>query len=121
MKQNSISSSISIPKLDRNNYENLFNVYQDQNGYWYYNLLENLYIPPDLGEEYFFYDYSVGDVVYWTYLSYKHYGVIDFWWLLLIINNVTNPFADWESGKRIKILKHEYIETVISSMNENIT
>lgn len=31
-------------------------------------------------------------------ISYKCYGVVDFWWLLMFLNDIENPFTDLEEG-----------------------
>jgi hypothetical protein len=31
-------------------------------------------------------------------ISYKCYGSVDYWWIILLVNNITNPFTDLVEG-----------------------
>jgi len=36
-------------------------------------------------------------------ISYKVYGTIDFWWIILLVNNIDNPFKDLVVGTILQI------------------
>jgi len=36
-------------------------------------------------------------------ISYKCYGVVEFWWIILLVNNIENPFTDLEEGAILTI------------------
>jgi len=55
-----------------------------------------------------------------TTLSYNAYGTIDLWWLILIINNITNPIKDLPIGKKIKLIKPQYIEQVLQTIESQL-
>jgi len=42
-----------------------------------------------------FIEYQIADGETPEKTSYSLYGVTDFWWLILTINNITNPYAQW--------------------------
>jgi len=44
-------------------------------------------------KEYFDTDIEEGETP--ESLSYKHYGTTDYWWIVLIFNNIIDPFYDW--------------------------
>ena len=36
-------------------------------------------------------------------ISYKLYGTVNFWWILMLVNGITNPLCDMEVGQILKI------------------
>lgn len=36
-------------------------------------------------------------------ISYKAYGAVDFWWLLMMYNKINSPLTDMEVGTLLKI------------------
>jgi hypothetical protein len=113
MFQNSIED---LPKLENENYENIFNVYQDNSGYYFYNLLQTLVIPSDLPEGYYD-NYSIvyGDT--WPLISYKNYNTPNLWWAILPVNNITDPTKTPTPGNQIKILKSRYVSEILSQIS----
>jgi hypothetical protein len=112
MYQNSINE---LPKLKNYNYENIFNVYQDTDNRYFYNLLQTISIPDNLPEGY----YDEYNVVYgdtWPFISFKVYENPNLWWLITSVNSVINPTIQPEVGTRIKILKSRFASFIISQI-----
>jgi nucleoid-associated protein YgaU len=101
MKRNDI---IDIPdKIFFQNYENLFKVYQTDNGDYFYNILRNVNIPIDLNSEYYHtYITAPGDT--WTLIAYEIYDDVRLWWILCLVNKIKNPLLLPEPGTELKIL-----------------
>lgn len=36
-------------------------------------------------------------------ISYKCYGTVNFWWIIMSVNNIENPLIDLEEGQLLKI------------------
>ena len=36
-------------------------------------------------------------------LSYKLYGTEQYWWIVCLVNDIQNPFSDFEEGQILKI------------------
>jgi len=36
-------------------------------------------------------------------ISYRYYGTVRFWWVIMLINGIDNPLADMEVGQILKI------------------
>ena len=99
MKQNEISD---LPKLDAENFENIFNVYNDENGMYFYNLLQTVVFPPNLPLNLFTtYSISYGDT--WPYISYKTLNSPNLWWIILLANDILDPTKMPKNGTLIKI------------------
>lgn len=49
----------------------------------------------DLGNFYIFQKYQVNSGQTPESVSYKLYGTTDYFWTLLVINNIVNPYLDW--------------------------
>ena len=103
--------------LSKYRYENIFKVYQDPNTYYYYNILKNINIPNDIDPEYYTLE-NVNFDIPLTNISYKFYNTIELWWLILIVNKISNLFL---SGvHQIKIIKPKYIDEIINSIHKQL-
>lgn len=114
MKQNQIKD---LPNLNIENYENIFNVYQEENGMYYYNLLNTVVFPPNLPANAFSqYTIKYGDT--WPFISYKVYNTPNLWWLILLANNIINPINSIEVGKQILIPIESVAKEVLSQTSK---
>lgn len=105
--QNSIDG---LTHLDNYRFENIFRIYQDDKTYYYYNILRNISFPTDLDPTYYTIE-TVNFDLPLTTISYKFYFTIELWWLILVVNNITNPFIS--GTKKIKIIKPQYVDDII--------
>lgn len=112
MKQNEIQD---LPKLNSENLENIFNVYQDKNGAYFYNLLQTIEFPKNLPPNLFtVYTTKYGDT--WPFISYKVYNTPNLWWLILIANNIQNATFIPKPGTAIAIPITDVAREVISQL-----
>lgn len=104
-------------------YENIFNVYEitneNNNVYAFYNILSKVSIPSDLSDDVFQY-LIVQSEMPLTALSYDIYKSQHLWWLIIAVNNIKNPVRLLSAGSKIKIIKPEYIESVLNSIKQKI-
>jgi hypothetical protein len=113
MYQNTISE---LPKLRNENYANIFNVYTDKDGYYFYNLLQTVVVPDTLPAGYYEqYSIEYGDT--WPLISYKKYQTPNLWWLITSANNIINPTQQPEQGTQIKVLKSQYASLVVNQIS----
>lgn len=109
MKQNQIKD---LPNLDVEHYENIFNVYRDTNGMYFYNLIQSIKFPTNLPEYLFtYYNVKPGDT--WPYISYKTLGSPNLWWIILHANQIINPIEPISSGTILKIPVKELVKEVL--------
>jgi hypothetical protein len=113
MIQNQIKD---LPSLKNDDYANIFNVHTDDNGFYYYNILQGVNIPANLPDGYYT-PYSViyGDT--WPFISYKKYRTPNLWWLITTVNNIQDPTKQPNPGTEIKILKTQYATLVINEIS----
>jgi hypothetical protein len=113
MYQNNIQD---LPRLKRSNYENIFNVYTDEDGRYYYNLLQTVVIPKNLPDGYFEdYDVRYGDT--WPFISYKKYGNPNIWWIITDVNNIADATVIPEPGSTLKILKADSVKLILNQIS----
>jgi hypothetical protein len=99
MKQNQINN---LERLREENFENIFNVYRDQDGMYFYNLLQTVIFPPDLPVSLFTsYTIAYGDT--WPFISFKTLKSPNLWWVILLANGIQNPLEPLVNGTHIKI------------------
>ena len=107
----------NMAQLNLYDYANIFTTYVDADGYSYYDLINNLVIEGDIDSTLYdeiFYNEDVS----WYDLSNIYYGTTRLWWVILIANNIINPFEDVKTGSRIKILKSTVVSEILSNINK---
>lgn len=109
--QNNIES---LPGLKNTRYENIFKLYKN-NSLYYYNLLQSVYLPDNINEEYLYYQ-QINKRMPWTTVSYNAYKTIDLWWLICLTNKVYNPIKFPEQGTLIKVIKPDYVGSVLNEI-----
>lgn len=116
-KQNEIPE---LPNLNPENVANLFRVGVDENGDYYYDLSDTLYLDmSNIGNEsYNEYVVSSKDSAY--SISNKFYGTPKLWWLVLTANDITDPFTIPSLvGERIKIIKKSLIGKILTIIDNS--
>lgn len=112
MKRNQIKDlkQISSYQLD-----NIFNVYKDSNGFYFYNMFNSIHIDDDISPTlYKEHVFSEGD--YWTKLANNYYGNQKLWWVILAANNINNPLDLPEPGTKLKILNDAVVSHILSQI-----
>jgi nucleoid-associated protein YgaU len=105
----------NLPNLPQSRYENIFNVYQDENKNYFYNLLQTVVIPNNLPANYFTtYRVTYGDTL--PFISYKVYGRTDLWWLIAKVNNITNPTIELEPITTLKVIVPNIVSTILAQI-----
>lgn len=97
--------------------ENMFEIYQKQNGEYHYNLNETLYV--DVPDEQLL-DYTCDSRMHWPLISYKIYGTTRLAWLLTKLNKVQpeDMFRPKEPSETVKYLDPECVQTVVKNIND---
>lgn len=113
MKQNQISD---LPKLGIENLENIFNVYQDKDGMYFYNLLQTVVFPQNLPSNLFTsYAIKYGDT--WPFISYKTLDTPNLWWIILLANNIMDPTKMPAVGNQIAVPIISVVKQVLSQIS----
>lgn len=92
--------------------ENFFNIYQDKNSYYKFNINSTVYIdvPPSRLKT-----YKCQHDMHWPTISYQIYGTVHLAWVLMKVNNIT-PDISFEivpAGSEVKYLDRGDVTTVI--------
>lgn len=108
-----------LPDLELYRYENIFKLYkQGENDYYYYNILKKIKIPEDINEEIF--DFvKLPDAMPLTTLSYRIYGTTYLWWLIMVVNDISNPMSI-ESGRRVRIVKKPFLRILLENIKQQL-
>ncbi len=61
--------------------------------------------------------YEVGYEEWFDNIAVKFYGTPDLWWVIAAYNKYENPFEDLTPGTNIKILKSNYIATLLRDLD----
>lgn len=104
-------------EITSENYENIFNVYTDENDFYYYNLLKKVDFPIDLDSDVYDY-YQVSTIDTYPSISYKFYKSVTLWWLICAANHIDDPMALPAAGTILKIIKPFYVQTILTKLGE---
>ena len=97
-------------------FENIFKIYIDQKGNYFYNLNASLYL--DVADDILL-DYICDYDMQWPLLSYKIYGTTRLAWLLMKLNKVkpADVFKLKMTGETVKYLPKDQMTGLIQSLN----
>jgi len=105
--------------LDSTRYENIFKLYKDPNSIYFYNILNNIIVPDNIDQQ-FYYIIKLNRKIPWTTISYEQYGTIDLWWFICLVNKINNPIKFVEPGTELKVIRKNYLATVLNIIQKNI-
>jgi hypothetical protein len=117
MKQNDIQD---LPQLTSERYENIFNVYQTTDGYYYYNILSKVSILDTIDPSIIMY-FKIPKLMPWTNISFLIYGTQYLWWLLCALNKIQNPVRVLQPGTVIAAINPTYVKNVLDEINASTT
>ena len=105
--------------LPDNSYENIFRMYSSKyfsnKEFFFYNILSSVYLPKDI-EPTFYYVTTVNRLLPWTAISYNEYRTMNLWWLICAVNQITNPVKYPTPGTQLKIIKTQYVRTILDNI-----
>jgi len=119
-----MAGSIQIRELFNNDsivkftdLENFFNVYQDKNNYYFFNLNSSVYfdVPTERLQT-----YVCQHDLHWSIISYNIYGTVRFAWLLMKINGITPDlaFEIVPAGSKVKYLDRSDVSVAITEFGK---
>jgi len=114
MKQNEIKDN-QVPVLGTYNYEHLFNVYIDEQGMYFYNLLKNVYFPKEMRSDVYTTIFPNPNE-FLPQLSYRLYKNVNLWWVIAGINNINNPLEPLDPTVKLKIISSAAILNILNSI-----
>lgn len=110
-KQNNVSE---LRNLDYNHKENLFDVRQDVDGQYYYDLSDTIYTDEEIlnPTNYTRHEITFQDNLF--SISQKYYGTKSWWWVIGVTNNIENPFTFRNRvGDELKIINKSLVGSLL--------
>jgi len=115
-KQNEIKD-VAIDKISAQNLENLFYVFQRDNGQYFYNIIKTVNVPEDLDPT-LYTQYETKPKDTWPLIAYNFYQDVRLWWLVCSTNQIVNPVAQPVPGTILKILIPEVVRNILNQIKE---
>jgi len=104
-----------LPRLNSTRYENIFKIYKEKDIYYYYNIIQSLYLPSNIDEEKVYY-MVISNRMPWTTISYNAYKTIDLWWLICLANSIYNPVEFPRAGTSVRVIKSVYVNDILKDI-----
>ena len=95
----------------------MYNTLIDNDGNRFVNIMRTYQTNPELLRQDIYEIYTIEEDDWWDNISAKFYETPYLWWVLTIVNNVTNPFESLEVGAHIKILRYTYIPQIFDDLS----
>lgn len=108
----------NLPDIGEYRFENIFKVYTD-NSFYFYNILKTINIPDDLQDD-IFYKYKIPNPMSWHVLSNTLYGTTDLWWLIVLVNNISDPVSLPRGGTIIKVIKPGFVTRILKLISDQL-
>jgi hypothetical protein len=105
-------------RLENTSQLRLFNVLHDNvDNVDFMNIFKSYSINDSILSNTLYYDtYEVGHNEWWDTIARKLYDNSYLWWILPLMNGVSNPFEGLEEGDNIKVLKAQYIYIIFKEL-----
>ena len=65
----------------------------------------------------FYYWHEVGHEEWWDNISNQYYGTPLLWWVVASFNDIVNPFEYLKPGDGVKVLKTQYIYSLLRDLD----
>ena len=108
-----------LPNLNDLRFENIFKMYKTELNHYYYNLLTSISLPVELDPD-SYYVITFNRKSPWTIISYNVYGTTDLWWLICLVNQITNLIKINNNLTTLKIIKPEYVRSIITEIQNQL-
>lgn len=105
-----------LPQLNSFRYERIFKMFTTDQKQYYYNLLQSIYLPNNIDDTTVYFMH-VQENMPWTTVSFKAYGNIELWWLIMLVNKIYNPLQPAKAGTVLKIIKLEYVSSILQEIS----
>ena len=115
-KQNEIKD-VAVKKLSAQNLENLFYIFQKDNGQYFYNMLKTINFPEDIDTS-LYTQYETKPKDTWPLIAYKYYQDVRLWWLVCSMNHIINPVEQPVPGTIIKMLNANTVRSILSTIKD---
>lgn len=96
----------------------LFNILLDEDRETkFMNIFRSYIINDEVFTETNFYNtYEVGNGEFWDNVSWNLYETPYLWWIIAILNNTVNPFEELEDGQILKVLRQDYVYSLVKDL-----
>ena len=105
-----------LPQLNSFRYERIFKMFTTDQKQYFYNLLQSVYLPDNIDDTTVYFMH-VQENMTWTTVSFKAYGNIELWWLIMLVNKIYNPLQPATAGMVLKIIKPEYVSSILQEIS----
>jgi len=106
-----------LPFLKSYRYENIFKIYKNGDDQYYYNLLQSVFLPDKIDEDYVYYQ-LVTKTMPWTIVSFNAYKTIELWWLVCLANKIYNPIVLPKENQLLKIIRPQFVPNVVNEITQ---
>lgn len=105
-------------RLNSTSFLNLFDILLDTDrSTKFMNIFKSYTVNDQATTDILFFDtHEVDSNAWWDDISVEFYGTPYLWWVIALMNDIINPFEELEAGDNIKVLKPDYLYTILKDI-----
>lgn len=95
----------------------LFNVLEDEEDNRFMNIFRTYTLNEDItGDTVYYFTHKAENDEWWDSIATKYYNNPNLWWVICLMNDVTNPFEELEAGQEVKIMKEGHLYQLLKEI-----
>ena len=106
-----------LSSISPNQMDNFFNVLQDTDGNYFYDLSDTVIIDTENMSPLLFDEYTIQENDSLMRLALRFYGSYNLWWVIAVSNNIDDPFT-LVTGNTLRIIKRSNLGQIITLVSE---
>jgi hypothetical protein len=115
-------SFFELTSIEKNTFSflRLFNTLLDEDRETkFLNIFRSYVTNEDISSDISFFEtYEVSNGEYWDNVSYNLYETPYLWWVIALLNNISNPFEELEAGDQLNVLRDDYVYQLTSDLEK---
>lgn len=115
-------SYFELTGIEKNTFSflRLFNTLLDEDRETkFLNIFRSYVVNEDISSDISFFEtYEASNGEYWDNVSYNLYETPYLWWVIALLNNISNPFEELEAGDQLNVLRDDYVYQLTSDLEK---
>lgn len=88
----------------------LFNALEDDNSNRFMNIFRSFTLNSDImSDTSYYFTHKAENDEWWDAIADKYYDNPNLWWVICMVNDITNPFEELEEGQEVKVMKENHL------------
>ena len=97
----------------------LFNALEDSDKVRFLNLFRSYTLNDEImSDTMYYFTHKAENDDWWDNISSQYYGTPHLWWVICLMNDITNPFEELKPGQEIKVMKDTHLYQLLKEIKD---